>query len=244
MPQSGPVAEPNRVAAPVRMPHSARVPEPVRPPGSAPASPGATDDPYLPYPPSPSRRGPDGRQLALIIGIVVAALIAIAVVVSLPGRVGGGTGSGQSAGSTATTTATANTPSVASPSAGIGLPATDGALEFVVDGIDCSRSQLGDGFLALRADGKFCMARVTVRNTGDTAKVLDNATELLWDDHGDRHEASFLARLKLNENLWDTIDPGETKHGTLVFDVPRDAEPWALELHESSQSAGARIPLR
>ncbi|WP_255355838.1 DUF4352 domain-containing protein [Frankia sp. CpI1-P] len=124
------------------------------------------------------------------------------------------------------------------------MPATDGRLEFVVAGVDCSKTRLGDGILALRADGRFCLARVTVRNTGDTSAALDNTTELLWDDHGDRHEANFLARFKLDENLWDSINPGETKRGTLVFDVPRDAQPQELELHESSQSAGAHIPVR
>ncbi|WP_232291723.1 DUF4352 domain-containing protein [Frankia sp. QA3] len=178
----------------------------------------------------------------MIIGIVVAALIAIAIVVSLPGRNGGGADSGQPSG--APVTAAAGESGTPSPTAGLGLPATDGPLEFVVGGIDCSKTQLGDGILALRARGKFCLARVTVRNTGDTSLALDNTAELLWDDHGDRHEANFLARFKLDENLWDSIDPGETKRGTLVFDVPRDAEPRELELHEGAQSAGARIPVR
>ncbi|WP_308205085.1 DUF4352 domain-containing protein [Frankia tisae] len=204
--------------------------------------PGATGNPYPPYPQSPSRRGPDRRQLALIIGIVVAALIAIAVVVSLPGRNGGGADSGRPPGSTAAQTLGAS--GAPSPTAGFGVPVTDGSLEFVVAGIDCSKTQIGDGILALRTAGKFCQAQVTVRNTGGTAEALDNSSELLWDDDGNQHEANFLARFKLGENLWDSIDPGETKHGTLVFDVPRDAQPRELEVHESSQSAGARIPVR
>ncbi|WP_235826099.1 protein kinase domain-containing protein [Candidatus Frankia alpina] len=232
---------PARMADPSRMPEAARVPEPARAPGPTPM-PGATGNLYPPYPQSPSRRGPDRRQLALIIGIVMAALIAIAVVVSLPGRNGGGADSGRPPGSTAAQPPSAS--GAPSPTAGFGVPVTDGSLEFVVAGVDCSKTQIGDGILALRAAGRFCQAQVTVRNTGDTAKALDNSSELLWDDHGDRHEANFLARLKLDENLWDSIDPGETKRGTLVFDVPRDAQPRELEIHESSQSAGARIPIR
>ncbi|WP_235488412.1 DUF4352 domain-containing protein [Frankia sp. AvcI1] len=242
-PQPARMAEPARMSGPARMPAPARVPEPARVPGPAPM-PGAADTPYPPYPPSaPPRRGPDRRQLALIVGVVVAALIAIAVVVVLPGR-GGGADAGRPPGSTATVAGGASVTSSPTPTAGLGLPATDGRLEFVVAGIDCSKSRLGDGLLALRASGRFCLAQVTVRNTGDTAAALDNTTELLWDDHGDRHEANFLARFKLDENLWDSIDPGETKRGTLVFDVPRDAQPQELELHESAQSDGVRIPVR
>ncbi|WP_261566085.1 protein kinase domain-containing protein [Frankia gtarii] len=246
-PGAGPMSQPARMADPSRMPEAsripeaARVPEPARAPDPAPM-PGAAGNPYPPYPQSPSRRGPDRRQLALIIGIVVAALIAIAVVASLPGRNGGGADSDRPPGSTAAQTPGASgTPS---PTAGFGVPVTDGSLEFVVAGVDCSKTQIGDGLLALRASGKFCQVQVTVRNTGDTAKALDNSSELLLDDDGDRHEANFLARFKLGENLWDSIDPGETKRGTLVFDLPRDAQPRELEVHESSQSTGARIQVR
>jgi hypothetical protein len=204
--------------------------------------PGGVGSPYPPYPQSPPRRGPDRRQLALIAGVVLAALIAIAVVVSLPSHRGARSGGGQPTGGAVAASGTAPT-GAPSPATGFGVPVTDGGLRFVVAGIDCSKSQLGEGLLALHARGQFCLAQVTVSNSGDTSESLDNTAQILWDNRGERHEVDFFARLKLHENLWDTIDPGETRTGTLVFDIPRDADARELELHESSHSAGVRIPV-
>ncbi|MCK9893189.1 DUF4352 domain-containing protein [Frankia sp. AgB32] len=195
-----------------------------------------------PYPASyqqPRRRGPDRRQLAMIVAVVLAAIIGIAIAVILPiGHKDGPPASGAPG-------PTASAAPSATPSApGYGVPVTDGDLRFVVSSMDCSHRQLGDGLLALGAKGRFCQARVAVTNIGNADHSLDNNAQILWDDHGVRHEANFLARLKLDENLWDTIDPGETKNGTLVFDVPLDAAPRLLELHSGSHTAGARISTR
>lgn len=203
----------------------------------APGSAGPSQS-YGPFPPPPARRGPDRRQLTLIAGVILAALIAVALLVALP-RHDDGTGSSPT--STDTTVPASATPSAGAATAGVGDPVTDQQLTFTVTNLDCSQSQLGDGLLALRASGRYCLAKVTVHNTGGAPAALDNSAQLLRDDRGDRHEADFLARFKLNEDLWDTINPGDTKHGTLVFDLAKDAKPRVLELHTSGQSPGARV---
>ncbi len=243
-PVRGPMPSP---APPPRMAHSAPLGAPPAPgtgpvplPGAAPGTggPGGPSQPYGPYPPAPSRRGPDRRQLALIAGVIVAAVIAVIVIVSLPKNDGsGGTGP-----ATVTTSSAGATPSPRAP--GIGDTVTDQGLAFTVTDLDCSQSQLGEGILALRANGRFCLAKVTVSNTGGTEASLDNAAQLLLDSRGDKHESSLLARLKLGEDLWETIEPGETRRGTLVFDVAKDAQPRVLELHASPQSPGARLTIR
>ncbi|WP_101835436.1 protein kinase domain-containing protein [Frankia canadensis] len=214
-------------------------------PGPGPVPGGATGAGYPPYAqPAPARRGPDRRQLALIAGVLLAAIIGIAIVVLLPDRGDDGQHAGSQSGGTGAASTTA--PGSAQPStmAGFGSTVTDGGLQFVVAGLDCSATQIGDGLLALRANGRFCQARVTVRNTSGTSVALDNTAQLLWDNRGERHEANFLARFKRHEDLWDAIDPGDTKQGTLVFDVPQDAVPQVLELHESPQSPGVKISVR
>ncbi|WP_235608322.1 DUF4352 domain-containing protein, partial [Frankia casuarinae] len=85
---------------------------------------------------------------------------------------------------------------------------------------------------------------VTVRNIGDSTRTLVTSSQFLWDGGGGRHSADFLARFQLsNEDLWDSINPGDLRAGTMVFDIPRDATAQELELHDNPVSAGARVPV-
>ncbi|WP_462188155.1 MULTISPECIES: protein kinase domain-containing protein [unclassified Frankia] len=211
--------------------------------GPVPGEPGA---PYPPFAQPPAARGLDRRRLVWIAAIVLSALIAIAVVVSLPGKTGKSGQNGSAEQLAATTAPSRSTgPSTASGSAsGLNRPVTDGQLEFIVDSFRCGQTKLGDGLLARHTDGQFCLAHVTVRNLGDSTRTLVTSSQFLWDGGGGRHSADFLARLQLsNEDLWDSINPGDLRAGTMVFDISREATAQELELHDNPVSGGVRVPV-
>ncbi|MBK5248977.1 MAG: DUF4352 domain-containing protein, partial [Actinomycetales bacterium] len=46
-----------------------------------------------------------------------------------------------------------------------------------------------------------------------------------------------------NDTFFTEINPGNTVEGTIVFDVPADAVPATLELHDSMFSGGVSVTL-
>ena len=43
--------------------------------------------------------------------------------------------------------------------------------------------------------------------------------------------------------VWDNINPGNTVNAKIVFDMPKDANPATLELHDSMLSGGVKVSL-
>jgi hypothetical protein len=46
------------------------------------------------------------------------------------------------------------------------------------------------------------------------------------------------------QTLWEEINPGNVLKGIVVFDIPRNAEPTSLELHDSMFSGGVTVSLK
>jgi uncharacterized membrane protein YgcG len=126
-----------------------------------------------------------------------------------------------------------------------GQPVRDGKLELVVQRFSCGRATVGRAPLTRRARGQFCLAALRVRNIGRQPWRLPASSQYLYDTAGRQHRADLPARLVLpGESLWDEINPGLQVSGTLVFDVPTDARPARLVLHDSLLSHGATVLLR
>jgi hypothetical protein len=128
---------------------------------------------------------------------------------------------------------------------GIGEPAADGKFSFVVTGIDCSLTQVGNQYLNKQAQGTFCVVDLTVSNIGDKAQSFfgDNAT-LLAD--GKEFSADSEAAIYMDESssLYEEINPGNSLASKVVFDVPAGTTPTAVELHDSAFSGGVTVSLQ
>ena len=57
---------------------------------------------------------------------------------------------------------------------GIGDAVRDGKFEFVVTKVDCSKSKVGSQYLNKKAQGKFCMISVNVKNIGTGVELHDS----------------------------------------------------------------------
>jgi hypothetical protein len=129
---------------------------------------------------------------------------------------------------------------------GIGQPAADGKFSFVVSGVDCSRTELGDQYFGTKAQGQFCIVDVAVTNIGDKAQSFfgDNASLFNAQDQEFSADNEAAIYLEDSSSLYEEVNPGNTLNSKVVFDVPVGTTPTAIELHDSAFSGGVTVNLQ
>lgn len=133
------------------------------------------------------------------------------------------------------------------PAAGLDTPVRDGKFEFVVTEAQTGLTTLGDNqFLAEEAQGQFVIVTMTVSNISDQPKGLSPSDQKLIDSQGRTFSPDTSAALNLETDVafWDEINPGNTVTMPVVFDMPVDAVPASIELHDSMFSGGVTVSLR
>jgi hypothetical protein len=135
--------------------------------------------------------------------------------------------------------------SPASAAAGIGTPVRDGKFEFTVTGVEPGVARIGDDMFGQDAQGQFLLVHVTVTNIGEEAQYFDGSSQKLTDAQGRTHSADTGAAIYLGDaqSFLNQINPGNSVQGTVVFDVPADAAPASVELHDSPFSGGVEVTL-
>jgi hypothetical protein len=131
--------------------------------------------------------------------------------------------------------------------AGIGEPVRDGQFEFVVTELQTGVESVGEGEFGEAAQGEFALVNLTVENIGDDEQLFDGDAQLLFDTEGREHShADVEAALYLegSESFLNEINPGNTVEGTLLYDLPPDAVPERVELHDSPFSNGVDVNLQ
>lgn len=128
---------------------------------------------------------------------------------------------------------------------GLGDPAEDGDFTFVVEAVEDGPERIGDEGFGTSPQGRFVYVTVTVTNHGDEAGSFFGDNQYLVDTEGRKASADTEAAVYLPESqsLYEEINPGNTLTGTVVFDIPADAVPAAVELHDSMFSGGVTVSL-
>ena len=181
---------------------------------------------------------------------VVGVVVAVVVVAQLAGGSGddtpAATGTSTAAPEGAEGSAPA-APDAAAPDApaapGIGTPVADGVFEFVVTGVEPGVASIGDEMLGVEAQGQFVLVRVTVTNVGDASQIFDASSQTLLDAQGRTHSADSGSAIYLPDanSFLTSVNPGNTVDGIVVFDIPADATPVSVELHDSPFSGGVTV---
>ncbi|HLS39845.1 MAG TPA: DUF4352 domain-containing protein [Ornithinicoccus sp.] len=128
---------------------------------------------------------------------------------------------------------------------GLGTPVRDGKFEFVVTEVETGLTSIGEGITREEPQGQFVLVHLSVTNIGDEAQSFFDGNQKLVDDRGRTHETSSAAMWLEDNDLWvNDINPGNTVEGVLLFDIPEDATPAQLELHDSAFSGGVTVDLR
>ncbi len=117
-----------------------------------------------------------------------------------------------------------------------GGPVQDGRLNFAVTNTKCAKP-------GKAAPARTCRVALKVTNVGPEARVLYPAQQLLLDREETPHGAVGLLDKEGAQIKPISIGPGESFTGTLLFELPKDAEPAELELHDSALSTGVRLVL-
>ena len=134
--------------------------------------------------------------------------------------------------------------------AGIGQPARDGILTFVVTGFECVGKEIGEGPLRRTALGRFCILRFTTTNTGNRPAALIFPQQVLLDRQKRRFEPDAAAtgiHQRINAPAAgiapvQQLNPGAQIASSLVYDVPEDVTPELAELH-AGRSLGVTVRL-
>lgn len=129
---------------------------------------------------------------------------------------------------------------------GIGDTVEDGVFAFTVTKVEKGVPEIGEGFLATRAQGQYVLVHLTVKNIGDRAQGFSGAEQKLIDAAGREFDADLgAAALAVQDanSLFENINPGNTVNGVLVFDVPKKVRLTAIELHDSPFSNGVTVTL-
>lgn len=186
----------------------------------------------IPVPPKKKRKWP------WILGAVVVLIVIIAVASNM--------GSDNSTPSGSSPNATSNGGGNKQ-DAGLNTPVRDGKFEFVVTGVQKGLASVGDNpYLTEQAQGQFVVVTMTVKNISDRAYGFSPTAQKLVDAQGRSFEASTTAQIALGGSdipVWDNINPGNTVTAKVVFDMPKDATPAAMELHDSMFSGGVKVNL-
>jgi hypothetical protein len=203
-----------------------------------------------PQPPAPTKKPFFKKPWFLVLaGLIVIAIIGSAVS-------GGKSGSTSATSAAAPSGGSADAGSAAGNAAGsddtkgadfgIGQPAADGKFSFVVNGVDCTQTELGDQYFGTKAQGQFCIVDLTVSNIGDEPQSFFGDNASLFNAQGQKFSADSEAGMYLDnsDSLYEEINPGNTLSSKVIFDVPAGMVPTAIELHDSAFSGGVTVSLQ
>lgn len=125
----------------------------------------------------------------------------------------------------------------------MGEAATDGQFTFTVTGFECGETTIGEDPFHEEAQGQFCLLDVTVENTGTEARGLSADNQYLYDDEERQFSSDITYAFAIDTPIYEEINPGNSIQGTIVFDVPQDANIVFAELHDSPFSGGVLVSL-
>ena len=230
---------------------------PGTPGAGAPGYPVPGQPPIAPAP-EPARKSWFARHTFLT---VAGAIAAIAIIAAIAG--GGGDGADDTAAPAATTAAAteaaatdatteqapatteAPAPEPAEVVPGIGATVADGKFGFVVTSVETGIPSIGDDMFGTQAQGAYTFVHVTITNIGDKAQAFFGDNQTLVDTQDREHSADTTAAIYLenSESMFTEINPGNSVNAIVVFDIPADAVPASVTLHDSMFSGGVTVSL-
>ncbi|MCX4098085.1 DUF4352 domain-containing protein [Nocardia sp. alder85J] len=200
------------------------------------------------FPPPPRKKSNAG----LILLIVVVAIIALCGVGGLLAH-----GSDRPAASARVTAAAGaaapggtGQPAVAPEAratAGPNTPVRDGKFEFTVTAVQSGVSTVGDNpFMRKTAQGAYTIVSLTVKNISNVPYGFSPSDQDLFDAQNRKfgNDAAAAMNLQANTSLYADINPGNAITAQVAFDLPADAAPDHIVLHDSMFSGGTTVSLR
>lgn len=131
---------------------------------------------------------------------------------------------------------------------GFGTEIRDGKFAFVVTNVESGLATLGEksSWFNETAEGQFVVVYVDVTNTSTKPQFYSSTNQRLIDLQGREFTNNSSAEWALegDDKGAGDLNPGITRSTRLVFDIPVEAVPAALEVHDSMFSSGARVKFK
>ncbi|GGL37685.1 DUF4352 domain-containing protein [Nocardia jinanensis] len=128
-----------------------------------------------------------------------------------------------------------------------GSAVRDGKFEFVVTEVETGLKTVGTNpYLQKEAQGQYVLVHTTVTNTGDRPQSYFGTNQTLIDSQGREFTNDTMAEVNVNDSaiVGADINPGNKMAVVIAFDIPADAQPAAIEFHDSMFSGGVEVALR
>lgn len=122
---------------------------------------------------------------------------------------------------------------------GIGQPARDGALTFVVTKFDCGAEEIGEGARKKTALGRYCLLEFKATNSGSQPTSFAAPAQLLLDGQRRRFAPDSMATSIYQQvaapgsplSVVQQMNPGAEVESALIYDIPDGVIPELAELH-------------
>lgn len=188
---------------------------------------------HQPYPAPPRRRANPAAVVLLVVGgFIVLVVVAVVVLMAVSGGSDG-------------TLPAANKPAANASTHPVGSTATDAKFTFRVTAAGTSQRLKGEGGTSL-AQGRFVRVWVAVTNNSPKARFI-SADDQQLHAGGKTYGVDVEATVNVDKGpeigLPERINGGATETIIIVFDAPDAAKPTAIEVHGSTDSAGALLAL-
>ncbi|MGH3435350.1 MAG: DUF4352 domain-containing protein [Sciscionella sp.] len=128
-----------------------------------------------------------------------------------------------------------------------GKAGTDGALKFTITNVSTAHS-LGNDPLKTTAQGKYVIVNVTVINVGSKSSTFNaGPSQVAADTGGKQYQTSADAITSASSadssSFLQAINPGNSVHGRLVYDVPPNVTLKTVTLHGGLLTSGVTMAL-
>lgn len=137
---------------------------------------------------------------------------------------------------------------------GIGQPARDGSLTFVVTSFECGLKEVAFREVKKTANGRYCVLVFTARNTSTRPTSFSPSRQTLLDGQRrqfgwDGFASAIFRRAQVEGGDVDQLignqqlNPSAEIQTTLLFDVPEEVNPEMVELHGGGGTLGVTVRL-
>lgn len=215
------------------------------PQGPYPQNPGPQYQAPPPQYPGPQYQAPPPPKKKRKWPWIALAVLVVLMIAAVAG--GGDKEKGQQDATAATSGATTTDKAKETKDPGLNTPVRDGKFEFVVTRVEKGLSDVGDNpYLAKKAQGQFVVVSISIKNTSDKPQSFSPSSQKMKDTEGRSFESDTSAQIALQSDIpvYDKINPGNTVRVKVVYDMPKDAVPATIELHDSIFSGGATVSLK
>jgi hypothetical protein len=208
--------------------------------------------PPYPIPPAPKKKLGPGMIILLVIGGIVVLCGGLGVLAGNSSKATHASPSASAHTSAAVELQSAAplppaAPAPAPTTPGLNTPVRDGKFEFVVTDVQSGVQTVGTNpYLRKTAQGAYTIVSITVRNTSKAPHGFSPGDQYVFDTQNRRFGNDAVAAINLqpDTSLYADINPGNSVSAQVVFDLPADALPDHIVLHDSMFSGGATVSLR